>query len=60
MYVFHDIDKNNSIIFKNPWKNSPKIKSKLNDFDLLKQVVKELEKEEPNYKLINLLSQQMH
>ena len=41
-------------------KNPPKIKSKLNDFNLFKQVTEELSKENPNYKLINILSEQMH
>jgi hypothetical protein len=40
--------------------NPPRIKSKVNDFELLKQVVLELSKDDPNYKLINLLIKQMH
>ena len=41
-------------------KNPPKIKSKINDFKLLKQISEELSKENPDYNLINLLRKQMH
>jgi hypothetical protein len=41
-------------------KNPPKIKSKINDFNLLKQISGELIKEKPDYHLVNLLAKQMH
>jgi hypothetical protein len=41
-------------------KNPPKFKSKINDFELLKQIAEELKNKNPNYGLIQTLSKQMH
>jgi hypothetical protein len=41
-------------------KNPPKLKSKINDFELLKQIAEELKKEKPNRGLIKTLSIHMH
>jgi hypothetical protein len=41
-------------------KNPPKLKSKINDFDLLKKIAEELKKNYPDYNLIKTLSKHMH